>query len=101
MHILTVYVQVKPESVEAFKEATRENAAGSRQEPLIARFDVLQQTEDPTQFVLIEVYRSPEGHARHRETPHYNAWSEKVTPMLAGPRSRTVYRNIDPDDSGW
>ena len=101
MHILTVYAHVKPEHIEAFKQATMENAAGSRQEPLVARFDVLQQADDPTRFALVEVYRSAEGHARHRETAHYNAWIAKVTDMLAEPRSRTVYHNVDPGDAGW
>jgi quinol monooxygenase YgiN len=101
MHILTVYAQVKPEHIETFKQATIENAVHSRREPLVARFDVLQQADDPTRFALIEVYRSPEGHARHRETAHYNAWAEKVTEMLAAPRSRAIYRNVDPGDDGW
>ena len=101
MHILTVFVRVKPESVEAFKQATLVNAASSRQEPLVARFDVLQQADDPTRFVLVEVYRSPEGHAQHRESAHYNAWAETVNEMFAEPRTRAVYRNVDPPDDGW
>lgn len=101
MHILTVYAHVKPEYVDAFRQATQENAANTRREPQVVRFDVLQEAEDPTRFALIEVYRSPEGHAQHRQTAHYSTWVEKVTPMMAEPRSRTIYRNVDPTDANW
>lgn len=101
MHILLVYATVKPEHVDAFIAATRENAGNSRKEPGVVRFDFLQQADDPTKFTLIEVYRAPEGLAAHREAPHYKAWAEKVPDMLVEPRSRTVYRNIDPSDQEW
>ncbi len=101
MHIVHVFVRVKPEYVEAFKAATIENARNSIQEPGIARFDVIQQADDPTRFVLVEVYRTPDDPAKHKETAHYNAWREKAEPMLAEPRTRLVYTNIFPDDSGW
>jgi quinol monooxygenase YgiN len=101
MHILHVHARVKPEHLEAFQEATLENARHSIQEPGVARFDVLQQADDPTRFVLLEVYRSSDGHAWHRETAHYKAWAEKVTEMLAEPRTRFTYRNLYPADSGW
>jgi (4S)-4-hydroxy-5-phosphonooxypentane-2,3-dione isomerase len=101
MHILHVHARVKPEQIEAFIQATIENARASRQEPGVARFDVIQQTDDPARFVLHEVYRSPEDHAKHRETPHYNAWAAAVTDMLAEPRTRAIYRNIDPAGQDW
>jgi quinol monooxygenase YgiN len=101
MYILHVHLRVKPEHIEAFKKATVENARASRQEAGVARFDVIQQTDDPTRFMLLEVYRSAEGHAQHRETPHYSAWAAAVTDMLAEPRTRAIYRNIDPPDQGW
>lgn len=101
MHILTVYVHVKPEHLESFKTATLENAAATRKEPLAVRFDVLQQPDDPTRFMLLEIYRNPEGHAQHRNTPHYTAWAERVADMLAEPRTRTIYRNFDPADENW
>ncbi|MGD0610374.1 MAG: antibiotic biosynthesis monooxygenase [Anaerolineales bacterium] len=101
MHIVLVYVHVKSERVEAFKKASLENARNSIQEAGIARFDVLQQADDPTRFLLTEVYHSPQDPAKHKETPHYNRWREAVEPMLAEERTRTVFTNLFPDDPGW
>src|SRR5580693_5079070 len=88
MLIVHVHVRVKAESVEAFRAATIENARNSIQEPGIARFDFLQQSDDPSRFLLIEIYRSAEAPARHRETAHYIAWRDAVADMMAEPRSR-------------
>lgn len=101
MFIVQVYVHVKPESVDAFKAATLENARNSVQEPGIARFDVIQQLDDPTRFVLVEVYRTLEDPARHKETAHYATWQDIVAPMMAEPRSSVKYTNVYPDDEGW
>lgn len=101
MHIVHVHVRVKPEFVEAFKQVTTENARHSVQEPGIARFDVIQQADDPTRFVLVEVYRDEHAPARHRETAHYNAWKERATDMMAEPRTRVIYSNVFPTDEGW
>jgi quinol monooxygenase YgiN len=101
MFIVHVQVHVKAEFVEAFREATIENARNSVQEAGIARFDVVQQMDDPTQFVLVEVYLTPEDPARHKETAHYKKWAEAVAPMMAQPRSSLKYTNIFPGDSGW
>jgi len=101
MLIVHVQIRVKAESIEAFKEASRENACHSVQEPGIARFDVIQQSDDPARFVLVEVYRSQEATLRHKETAHYAAWRDAVTAMLAEPRTRVNYSNIFPADEGW
>ena len=101
MFIVHVYVQVKPESVEAFKEASLENARNSVQEPGIARFDVIQQMDDPTRFMLVEVYRTPEDPAKHKETAHYKKWRDTVADMMAEPRHSLKYDNLFPDDPGW
>jgi autoinducer 2-degrading protein len=101
MLIVHVFVHVKPESVEAFKAATLENARNSIQEPGIARFDLIQQTEDPTRFVLVEVYRDADAPARHKETAHYARWRDAVAPMMAEPRTSIKYTNLFPDDAGW
>ena len=101
MLIVHVHVKVKPECVEAFRRATVENAGASVQEPGIARFDVAQQCEDPTRFVLVEAYRDTEAPARHKATAHYQAWAERVADMLAEPRSRVVYGNIYPAGQDW
>ncbi len=101
MLIVHVHVRVKPEAVEAFRNATVENARQSIREPGIARFDVLQQTDDPTRFVLVEVYRDGESPARHKETRHYQVWRDTVAPMMAEPRSSVKFNNVFPADSGW
>ena len=101
MQIVLVQVQVKPDCIEAFKAASLQNARHSVGEAGIARFDVLQQTDDPTRFVLVEVYRSEDAPARHKETPHYAAWRDTVADMMAEPRRGTKYRNLFPDDRGW
>jgi quinol monooxygenase YgiN len=101
MLVVHVHVHVKPEFVEAFRQATIENARHSVREPGIARFDFVEQADDPTRFVLVEVYRSAEAPARHRETAHYLAWRDAAVDMLAEPRTRVEYANVFPDDPGW
>jgi quinol monooxygenase YgiN len=101
MLIVHVHVEVKPECVEAFQAASLENARHSVQEPGIARFDVVQQTDDPTRFVLVEAYRTDDAPAKHKETAHYVKWRDTVADMMAEPRRSTKYRNAFPDDSKW
>ena len=101
MFIVHVHVQVKPESVEAFKTATLANARASMQEPGIARFDVVQQQDDPTRFVLVEVYRDAAAAAAHKETAHYPVWRDAVAPMMAAPRQSVKFTNVFPDEAGW
>ncbi|HEX8984061.1 MAG TPA: antibiotic biosynthesis monooxygenase [Bryobacteraceae bacterium] len=101
MLIVHVHVRVIPESVDAFREATMENARNSVREPGIARFDVIQQAGEPSRFVLVEVYRTPEAAAAHKETAHYKTWRDAVAPMMAEPRSSVKYENVFPGDSGW
>ena len=101
MLIVHVHVRVKPEYIEAFKQATVINASNSVKEPGIARFDVIQQADDPSHFVLVEVYRTQEATVQHKETAHYATWRDAVTPMLPEPRTRVMYTNIYPADEGW
>ena len=101
MHIVHVFVHVIADQVDAFKAATLDNAANSIKESGIARFDVIQQIDDPTQFVLVEVYRTPEAPAQHKETAHYLRWRETVAPMMAEPRTSIQYTNIFPADADW
>jgi len=101
MLIVHVHVHVKPECVEAFKVATIENARRSLLEPGVARFDVVQQQDDPTRFVLVEAYRTPQAPAAHKETAHYAKWRDAVAPMMAEPRTSVKYANVFPDDAGW
>ncbi len=101
MYIVHVFIHVKADKLEEFKRATEANAAGSLQEPGVARFDFLQQADDPTRFLLVEVYRGQDAAGKHKETAHYNRWREAVEPLLAEPRSRIVYNNLLPNDAGW
>jgi quinol monooxygenase YgiN len=101
MLIVHVHAHVKPEFVEAFRQATIENARHSVQEPGIARFDVIQETDDPARFTLVEVYRTPDDPARHKETAHYQKWRDAVADMMAEPRTSFKYANVFPDDKGW
>jgi quinol monooxygenase YgiN len=99
--IVHVQVHVKPEGVEAFRAASLDNARESAREPGIARFEVLQSTEDPTRFVFVEVYRSPEAPAAHKATAHYARWRDAVADLMAVPRTSARYVNVAPDDAGW
>ncbi|HPH95165.1 MAG TPA: antibiotic biosynthesis monooxygenase [Anaerolineaceae bacterium] len=101
MHIVMVYAHVKPEYVDTFLQASLENARHSLQEPGIARFDVLQEDDDPTRFVLFEVYQTADDPALHRETAHYKTWKSTVEPMMAEARTKTIYHNIFPEDKKW
>jgi quinol monooxygenase YgiN len=101
MHIVHVHVWVKPESVAEFKQATIENARLSVQEPGIARFDVVEQQEDATRFVLVEVYSTLEAAFAHKQTAHYVKWRDAVAPMMAEPRQSTKYNPVFPDLQGW
>lgn len=101
MLVVMVHVSVKPEMVDAFIERTRENARASLAEPGIARFDVVQHREKPTEFVLVEVYRNDEAPAHHKQTTHYQAWRDAVEPMMAAPRRSEKYRDLAPPPAGW
>ena len=101
MLIVQVNVRVKPESVERFRTATLENARRSVEEPGIAAFDVLQQADDPTRFVLIEAYRTADAPAKHKETAHYQTWRDTVAGMMAEPRTSVKFSNLFPSDTDW
>jgi len=101
MLVVHVHVHVKPGMAEAFKEATLANARESIKEPGIARFDLVQQPDDPHRFVLVEAYRTAEAPAAHKETRHYQTWRDTVAPMMAEPRSSVKFASIFPDESDW
>jgi len=101
MLIVHVHVHVQPDTVEAFIEATRENARHSAEEPGVVRFDVTQQADDPTRFVLVEIYRTPDDPAAHKATAHYAAWRDAVESMMAEPRRSVKYRAVAPEPSRW
>lgn len=101
MLIVHVRVRVKPDQVDEFRAASVANARESLKEPGIARFDVVQQVDDPTRFVLVEVYRDADAPARHKDTSHYALWRDTVAPMMAEPRTSVKYSNVFPKDTGW
>ncbi|HVP20741.1 MAG TPA: antibiotic biosynthesis monooxygenase [Anaerolineaceae bacterium] len=101
MHIVLVQVHVKPEFVESFIAATKDNASNSILEPGVVRFDFIQEADDSTRFILVEVYKSAEDQLKHRESRHYLTWKEAVTDMMAEPRIGTRFRNILPEDKDW
>ncbi len=101
MLVVHVHVHVKEECLQAFKEASIANARNSLQEPGVVRFDVIQQNDDPTRFVLIEVYRTVDDPARHKETAHYAAWRDAVEDMMAAPRCSVKYGEVFPPSDGW
>jgi autoinducer 2-degrading protein len=98
MQIVLVHVNVKPEFIEVFKQATVENASNSVKEAGIARFDVIQQSDDPAKFILVEVYKTADATAAHKETAHYARWRDTVAEMMAEPRQGIKYTNIFPED---
>ncbi len=100
MIIVHVHVHVKPECVEAFKAAILANARASVREPGVIRFDVVQQADDPTRFVLVEIYRTPADQAAHKETAHYAVWRDAANPMMASPRTSARFEAVFPAGQG-
>jgi (4S)-4-hydroxy-5-phosphonooxypentane-2,3-dione isomerase len=101
MLVVHVHVHVKNDCVDAFREATLDNAKKSLEEPGVARFDVIQNQDDPTRFVLVEVYKTPEAPNEHKQTMHYLAWRDAVAEMMAEPRSSTKFAALFPDPARW
>ena len=99
MLIVHVHVKVVPTGSTRFVTPRLANARASVQEPGVARFDVIQQEDDPTRWELIEIYRTPDAAAAHKATAHYAAWRDAVAPLMAEPRSSTKYRAVFPDDA--
>jgi (4S)-4-hydroxy-5-phosphonooxypentane-2,3-dione isomerase len=101
MLVVVVDVWVKPEAIAEFVEITKENAQKSREEPGIARFDVLVDDKDPAHFSLVEVYRDDAAPLAHKETAHYQVWRDRAEPLMAKPRSSSRFRAVSPGPSGW
>ncbi len=101
MVIVHVFIHVKPDCIDAFKNVTSDNARNSIQEKGVARFDVIQQQDDPARFVLMEAYRSVAATSDHKQTSHYKLWRDTVEAMMAEPRKSNRYTNVFPDDAAW
>ena len=100
MLIIHVQAHVNPEDVDAFCRAAVENARAGIGEPGIVRFDVLQQIDDPTCFVLVQVYRDEDSAVRHQQKDHYSRWQGMVAGMLAEPQTLVRYSSVFPWDEG-
>jgi autoinducer 2-degrading protein len=101
MIIVHVFVHVAPDSVNDFVAATLENARNSITEPGIVRFDLVQQDDDPTRFLLIEIYRTAADPVSHKATAHYATWRDAVAPMMAEPRTSVKYHALFPAPADW
>ena len=99
--IVHVDIAVVPEQLDAFVAATEENAAASRDEPGVVRFDVLTDRADASHVVLVEIYRDEAAAAAHKETAHYARWRDTVAPMMVRPRQAARFVNTSPDDQAW
>jgi autoinducer 2-degrading protein len=98
MIVTCVHVHIKPDSVDSFIEASILNHRGSVKEPGNLRFDLIQQSDDPTRFMLYEAYESEEAAALHKTLDHYLQWRESVKDMMAEPRYGVKYKIIEPGD---
>lgn len=101
MRIAQVHIQVKPDGVDAFIQATTENARRSLQEDGVVRFDLLRSDDKPTSFILFEVYRSADAQAAHKETAHFAHWREAVKDLIVAPGRAAIYANVFPGDDSW
>jgi (4S)-4-hydroxy-5-phosphonooxypentane-2,3-dione isomerase len=99
MIVVNVYIRARKEMTDVVKEANIKNAKNSIKEPGIIRFDVMQQEDDPSRFLLVEIYKNEKAISAHKETAHYAEWVKVAEPMLAEPRLKTIYRNLFPDDN--
>lgn len=98
MFVLCVQIHVKPQHVQDFIRASRDNASNTIQEPGNLRFDVIQQADDPNRFVLYEAYRDEAALEAHRQTAHYARWRDAVTDWMAEPRKGVKYVPLFPED---
>jgi (4S)-4-hydroxy-5-phosphonooxypentane-2,3-dione isomerase len=101
MLVVMVHVRVKTDRIDDFRTASIANAKQSIKEPGIARFDVLQDRDQKDRFLLVEIYRTEQDPARHKETEHYRTWRDAVEPMMAEPRTSVKYANAFPPDQGF
>lgn len=102
MIVTCVHVRVKPEAVPRFIEATTENQRESVKEPGNLRFDLIQQADDTSKFMLYEAYENEADAAEHKTTAHYLKWRDRVNDFMAEPRYGVKYNIIEPNDrSKW
>jgi (4S)-4-hydroxy-5-phosphonooxypentane-2,3-dione isomerase len=98
MIVTCVYVQVRPDAIDRFIEATNSNHLESVREPGNLRFDLIQQADDPCSFMIYEAYESDESAANHKNTSHYLLWRDSVKDLMVKPRQGVKYNIIVPHD---
>jgi autoinducer 2-degrading protein len=96
MVVTTVMVHVKPDHIDDFMRAAAVNHEASVKELGNMRFDILQNEDDPSRFMLYEAYESEEAAAAHKETNHYEVWRDTVADWMAEPRQGIKYKGIRP-----
>ncbi|MGL1892829.1 MAG: antibiotic biosynthesis monooxygenase [Spirochaetaceae bacterium] len=101
MLTVNVKVYVKEENIQDFINASVENANGSNKEDGIIRFDIIQNIADPKQFMLVEVYKTLDAPALHKETEHYKKWRDTVADMMEKPRTNEKYSQIYTKDTNY
>jgi (4S)-4-hydroxy-5-phosphonooxypentane-2,3-dione isomerase len=102
MIVTCVYIHVKPDEVNNFIDATTANHLESVKEPGNLRFDLIQQADDPSRFMIYEAYESEKSAADHKTTAHYLKWRDRVNDHMAEPRYGVKYNIIEPKDiSAW
>ncbi|HET6429393.1 MAG TPA: putative quinol monooxygenase [Phycisphaerae bacterium] len=94
MYVVAVTVYVKEAFVSPFVEATLDNARNTRREAGNVRFDVSQALDDPTRFLLYEVYRGADDFAAHQQTDHYLRWRGAVADWMAQPRQGVKHESV-------
>ena len=99
MIVTCVHIHVKSEWISSFIEASTENHLEAVKEPGNLRFDFVQQSDDPTRFMLYEAYEDEEAAAAHKKTQHYLKWRETIQDMMAEPRYGVKYNILQPQGS--
>lgn len=98
MHVTLVHVYVVADRIADFIDASRHNHEASVHEPGNRRFDILQDPDDDTHFILYEAYASAADASAHKETPHYLAWRTTVADWMAKPRQGIPMNGLLPQD---
>ena len=101
VYTVIVSLRVRPDMVDRFLEAMRENSRASRRdEPGCLRFDVHRDNDDPNHFVLYELYADERAFTEaHRGAPHYQKWRAAAVELLEpGGQVNTFATPVFPDD---
>ena len=102
MIVYVVSIKVKPDCVDQFIAATKNNHEATRQEPGNYRFDLVQNANEPCEFLLYEVYAGDDAVISHKKTAHYAKWRDEVAPWMATDRKGVCYSPVFPEEtSQW